>query len=227
MCKMNATPLVSIKVENLTVDNDLKQEIASPGSDHRYGVNLIARPSQAVLAYIAKVQSYLKEHAPAQYYYPPAELHLTCIEICSSCSSFGEVENVAKQVARYMQPFRIIAAPVVSTPMMNCTSNACALDFSQFEALQDARMLIAAYLQQQGVKITPRYLPKSAHITFMRYLAPLTIPLDTWRTILADAPCPPDGLTWRIDRLWLTYGATWYGRRSCITIRKEKICFHL
>src|SRR5262249_30564175 len=62
-----------------------------------------------------------------------------------------------------------------------------------------------------GIPINPRYPKVSPHITFLRYLRRLHDP--TWMLRPFNVSC----IKWELSELWLTWGATWFGKRSRVT----------
>jgi hypothetical protein len=76
-------------------------------------------------------------------------------------------------------------------------------------ALDTLRQTVTAALVQAGVPVRPRYVPRGAHLTFVRYLTPLRRSARTWHEALACLE--PVSCRWTITEGWLTSGATWYG----------------
>ena len=188
----------------------LIQEVRAAGADQRYGVNLIVRPPPHVISHIRAVQQRLRMHEPDQYFYPPDDLHLTLIELCSSRPQ-RDAETLAAAVAQTL-PEMVHTAPqaLLVCPLLGYDQRACALNFLPVDhALQTLRGHLADQLASYGMTIASRYPPQSAHVTLMRYLQPLQTDPSAWVETLQAAPCA--SLEWQIDAIWLTWGATWYG----------------
>jgi len=52
------------------LDDVLINEIKKSGTDRRYGVNLICRPSEIIMEHIQTIIEYLSNFEPNQYFYP-------------------------------------------------------------------------------------------------------------------------------------------------------------
>ena len=83
--------------EGVRPDAVLIGELIAPGTDTRYGVNMICRPPQLITDHILTLEKYLREAEPDQYYYPQSDLHLTLFEICHSQKA-EEAQRVARAV---------------------------------------------------------------------------------------------------------------------------------
>jgi 2'-5' RNA ligase len=200
-----------------SVDRVLAGEITCPGSDQRCGVNLVCRPPVPVLDLIARLQDHLAPHEPEQYYYPPADLHLTLVEICHSRPA-AEILPIAQAAAdRLPSVLSGVRAPAVRMPRFIFDARGCVLSLLPVDGgIQDARRAIRERLEAAGVPVVPRYSPSSAHVTFMRYRAPLRRPAD-WMAALRAIQVDVE-VTWAMARVWLTHGANWYGMASRITV---------
>jgi hypothetical protein len=191
-------------------DSLLLQEVRTPGADQRYGVNLIARPPLPVVSYIRTLQERLRVQEPCQYFYPADDLHVTLIECCSGQVQ-GDAETLARAVVSVL-PNMLERAPqaLLVCPLLGYDQRACALNFLPIDhALQALRDHLVTQLSDHGIAIVPRYPPRSAHVTFLRYLQPLQTDPTAWVDLLQSVP--DTALEWQIDALWLTWGATWYG----------------
>jgi 2'-5' RNA ligase len=208
----------ALLADGVQPDPHLIQELSASGSDQRHGVNLIARPPPPIVSCIQAIQERLREREPDQYYYPVDDLHLTLIEFCSSRTRF-EVEILAATVAKAL-PEMVRTAPeaVLARPLLGYDQRACALNFLPTdESLQQLRRNLTAQLADHGATIAPRYVPQSAHVTLMRYIRPLQTDSATWVGILQAALS--DTPEWRVDTIWLAWGATWYGLQNRIEMR--------
>jgi hypothetical protein len=198
------------------VDDTLVKELESPGEDSRSGVNLVCRPPNQVLDYISAIQEWLRVIETEQYYYPLSDTHLTLFEVCHS-RSLEDAALIANAVCSNIE--RLIAdlsAPRLHSPALTFDSRACSLNFVPVDQVQNGRRLIRERLTGLGIPASPRYAPYSAHVTFMRYIKPLQSTPQGWAGRLIDAPKPPK-LDWVLSKVWVTWGATWYGIRSRIS----------
>ena len=198
------------------VDRILVQELESPRTDMRCGVNIICRPTTDVVEYIVSIQEYLRVFEPDQYYYPPADLHLTLVEICHSRTP-EDVLRIAGIIGPEISRITAMASlPKVDSPMFVFDSHAVALNFLPTDnALQNARQSILEGLANIGISIDSRHEAKSAHVTLMRYITPLRSSAEEWVNHLLNVPLKPK-LEWLLSPVWLTWGANWYGMRSRI-----------
>jgi 2'-5' RNA ligase len=200
-------------------DPTLIQELRTPGSDQRYGVNLIVRPPPSVIGYIESLQERLCTREPDQYFYPADDLHLTLLEICSSRPQ-ADVERLAVAVVQAL-PDVLQSAPraLLVRPLLGYDQRACALHFLPIDhALQTLRHHLVNQLAAHGITVAPRYAPQSAHVTLMRYVRPLRTEPTAWVETLNHA-APESTLEWLVDSVWLTWGATWYGMQARTQMR--------
>jgi len=198
------------------VDRVLVQELNSPHTDMRCGVNIICRPTIDVVQCILSIQEYLRVFEPDQYYYPPSDLHLTLVEICHSRTP-EDVLRIAGVVGPEISRIAALASlPKVDSPMLIFDSHAVALNFLPTDdALQNARQSILEELMNIGISVDSRHGTKSAHVTLMRYITPLRSAPEEWVRNLLNVPLKPK-LEWLLSPVWLTWGANWYGMRSRI-----------
>lgn len=203
----------AIGADGVEPDTLLQEEVVAAGADQRYGVNLIGRPPLSVRTYIQTIQTCLRTQEPEQYFYPPEDLHLTLLELCSSRTQ-SETDSLAAHMVNLL-PEIVQAAPraVIVAPRLAYDRRACAVNFlPRDHALQALRSHLMAQLAQAEVTIAPRYAPQSAHVTIMRYLRPLQSERTVWLETLEAVPSA--ALEWQINEFWLTWGATWYGRQG-------------
>ena len=208
----------------IVIDNVLVRELRETGSDLRCGVNLICRPDREAVKRIAAIQRRLSEYEPAQYYCPPRDLHLTLVEICH-----GRTQEDANRIAmavRSLAPrlFERQSPAVLDGPMLAYDSRGAALNFLPCDGrLQHLRKTIREDLARNRVSIESRYLPASAHITLLRYIAPLTTPAAKWVEVLNGCDVSVD-TRWVLSPVWLTWGATWYGMHGRISRYGPIVC---
>ncbi len=212
----NAPIITRFEQGEIAPDAILAEELACPGSDMRCGVNLIAQPPAELQEQIGAIQQHLQRAQPDQYYYPAGNLHLTLLEICSSRSP-AEANQIAMSVIRQVESILQGIEPFsLNSPTLVCDARACALNFEgQTLFLQDVRAQLIEKVRGLGIYYQPRYFPKTAHITLMRYIRALNQDLNEWQQHLKSTPIHP-GLVWKIDALSITWGPTWYGMQKRI-----------
>ncbi len=199
------------------LDDALAAELRTPGSDQRGGVSIIARPPAAVIHHITLLQDHLRTYEPHQYYYPAGDLHLTVLEICSG-RPISEVNSIAASVVKTLPlAIRDVAVAHLGTPVLGYNARACALNFIPTDqTLVRMREQLREQLMAHGVILTPRYPEQSAHVTVMRYIEPLRTPPERWVAVLRELSSDDSLLLWTLSELWVTWGATWYGKQSRI-----------
>ncbi len=204
-----------MKIAEFSVDEVLASEVRSPGSDHRYGINVVSYPPPALVAHIVNVQNQLKSKEPDQYYYPSLDLHLTVLELVSGLepSAFENLLNPVLDAMSY--PFSQHSFPRLQSASVRYDERACALIFSEVAGLSELRDSLAEKFVSKGIAFQPRYKSASAHLTFMRYIRPLHMGLGEWTEALNAIPKSEDQ-EWNMHEIWLTTGATWYGMHSRI-----------
>jgi len=204
-----------VEQPELFIDEELIRELRHPGSDQRCGVNLIARPPAELSGQISAVQNYLKAKEPTQYFYPMNDLHLTFLEFCSGREPL-EADRIFEQVRIHLgEALESIQGFVLRPPVVRFDSHAGFLVFENAGGLNEARQTLFNKLAAKGLAPAPRYSTGSTHLTFMRYIAPLTGGMER----LADEEAALStklSSSWKISSLWLTCGANWYGMKSRI-----------
>lgn len=196
------------------IDEELKAELARPGSDRRFGVNVVAYPPARVLETIWAIQRDVRLTEPRQFFYPAANLHLTVIELASGGDERDADELFRQTRVMVGDAVRELRAPRLSRAGLRPDPKACSLSFTSFEGLEELRDSLTERLTRNGLLVEPRYRAPTAHVTFLRYLEPLRTPWDRWSSAVRATSLPD--LIWNVDELWLTGGATWYGFPSRI-----------
>lgn len=226
LAEVQRSQLADLSRSGIQVDPILALEIAQPGSDGRYGMNLIARPPDYIAAKVLDLRDRLARQEPDQYFYPLDDLHLTLLEISHSQTAV-QAQALAAQVRAVLPTVltglqQDLSVPRLAHPRLIAGRATCVLRFCARNAALDAlRAGLIAGLTAAGVQIRPRYPPGSAHLTFLRYVRPLTVSLADWAAGLDAAAlaveCWPDPWPeWRLDALHLTWGRNWYGMRRGI-----------
>jgi 2'-5' RNA ligase len=200
----------------IVIDDVLVRELRGKGSDLRFGVALICRPNREVVKCISAIQLRLFQYEPAQYYYPRRDLHLTVAEICTGRTreDANRIAAAARSVARLLE--RESPAGLDSL-VLAYDGRGAALNFLPSDArLQQLRQAIREDLARNGVSVESRYPPMSAHVTLLRYIAPLRTPAAQWVEVLNHCEVTVD-TPWVLSPVWLTWGATWYGMHGRIS----------
>jgi 2'-5' RNA ligase len=205
-------------VRGVICDPILIRELDKAGSDLRCGVNLICRPPNDFSALIFELQNKLKQIEPDQYYYPLTDLHLTLFEVAHSLKPDAAALIGEMMASRPEAWLTGLHSFTLHSPRMAYDERGCLLRFESDEQFTSLRCLISTRVSVLGIPLKPRYGSASAHVTFMRYVRPLTTNLKDWSDLLCDLARHMT-LTWSVREFWLTWGATWFGMRSRIKER--------
>jgi 2'-5' RNA ligase len=200
-------------------DAILRAELGGATRDLRYGLNIICRPTEELRKAVVEIQEQMRRAEPDQYCYPEADLHLTLLEICHSCSR-EELSVIVNKVGGVIPLlFRSVDSIHLDSPEVIYDAHACALAFLPSDNnLQRCRAALVEILDNSGIPLRSRYLANSAHVTLMRYVAPLRSSRKDWVNILSNVMFNRN-LVWDIREAWITWGTNWYGMQSCISER--------
>ncbi|MDF3126716.1 2'-5' RNA ligase family protein [Rheinheimera sp. 1928-s] len=142
-------------------------------NDSRYGVTLLARPSEQVKQHIQHSLAELMLLEPAQYYYPATDLHLTVLSLISCYSGFdlSQIDTAAyvelvQQVIKNTGPFRLHFHGITASP-------SCVLvqGFFEDQQLNQLRAKLRSAFGQSTLQhsIDQRYAIQTAHMTVSRF----------------------------------------------------------
>ncbi len=141
--------------------------------DSRYGVTLLARPSEQVKQQIQHHLAELMQLEPQQYYYPVSDLHLTVLSLISCYSGFAlsQIDTAAyvelvKEVIADTGPFRLDFQGITASP-------SCVLvqGFFDDQKLNQLRAKLRSVFGQSILQhsIDQRYAIQTAHMTVLRF----------------------------------------------------------
>ncbi|HUR88103.1 MAG TPA: 2'-5' RNA ligase family protein [Ramlibacter sp.] len=190
---------------------ELDPWLSLPAEDARRGVTLLARPAPAVAAALAAFLGQLRALEPEQYYQPQAELHHTVLSLFTATADYApHLENLPEYRAAVadaiagMPPFTI----AVSGVTLACGA-VLAQGFPQDGTLAAMRERLREALGARGLggALDRRYRLETAHMTLVRFAAPLR---DAARFVnaLAAARAIDFGVS-EVDELELVLG-DWY-----------------
>lgn len=183
--------------------------------DSRYGVTLLARPSEQVQQQIQYNLAELMQLEPQQYYYPSSDLHLTVLSLISCYSGFtlSQIDKAAyvelvQQVIKNTGPFRLHFQGITASP-------SCVLvqGFFDDQQLNQLREKLRSAFGQSTLQnsIDQRYAIQTAHMTVLRFSQQPTNPELFLEKIKALTSV--DFGTCLIDELELV-GNDWYQRQQ-------------
>lgn len=151
--------------------------LGRPAADARRGVTLLARPAPAVAAALAAFLERLRALEPAQYYQPASDLHYTVLSLFTATDDYAPYlahlpayrAAVAAAVAD-VPPFAIAVRGVTLSP-----GAVLAQGFPRGDALARVRDRLRAALAARGLggALDRRYRLETAHLTLVRFAAPL------------------------------------------------------
>jgi 2'-5' RNA ligase len=149
---------------------------AGLGPDPRRGLTLIARPGTALRAGFGDAIARLAAIAPDQYPYPPDDLHLTVLSLCTVAA-----DNKAHlaRMDEYADAVRSALAglPAFEVAFRGLTASRGAIVAQGFPcgpALETLRERLRAVLRARGLDATldGRYRLVTAHATLLRFARP-------------------------------------------------------
>ncbi len=203
----------------IEVDEILAEDLSAPGTDQRYGLNIIARPTSEIIQRIEKIQREFRSIEPHQYFYPPGDLHLTLLEVCFA-ESLGKVQQTASTVLAKFRPhlLELDSFPILEQPVIGYDQKGCALNFVPRDgSLSSLRMKLSDQIELAGIRIKTRYSPKSAHVTFLRFIRSLTTSENRLIDFM-NQEMVGGNIVWPISEVFITWGLNWYGMRSRIKV---------
>lgn len=142
-------------------------------ADDRFGVTLLFRPNARVTSNIQSFISRLSKTAPGQYYYPPADLHVTVLTVISCAAGFrlnhiraNDYISLINDVLIRHRAFRITFRGCTLTP-----AGVIVMGFAETGALEAIRNDLRMAFKQSVLHhtIDSRYRLQTAHITCMRF----------------------------------------------------------
>lgn len=144
--------------------------------DSRYGITLLARPSEQVKQQIQHHLADLIQLEPAQYYYPASDLHLTVLSLISCYAGFALSQidtasyvELVKVVIKNTGPLRLHFQGITASP-------SCVLvqGFFDDQELNQLREKLRLAFQQSPLQhsIDQRYAIQTAHMTVLRFTQP-------------------------------------------------------
>ncbi len=174
-------------------------------ADERRGLTLLARPAPELRQRLHDALGALREAEPEQYFQPPSDIHLTVL------SPFSATTEHAPHVARLPDYQAAVAEALAEVPAFAVDIEGITLSagavlaqgFPRDGTLEHARDRLRAALDARGVGggVDQRYRLVTAHLTLVRFAAPLRRPAH-FVDLLASARRQVFG-TMEIDRLEL------------------------
>lgn len=142
-------------------------------TDQRYGVTLLARPTENVKKAVRRTLEEIQAVAPNQYYYPHSDLHLTVLSIISCYSGFSldhinpsAYKHLIHSALKKFQPFKINFQGLTASP-----SAILVQGFPEDNQLNQIRNELRKKFRESNLKhsIDQRYSIQTAHLTVIRF----------------------------------------------------------
>ncbi len=141
--------------------------------DTRYGMTLLARPSNEVKEQISQTLEEIKRAAPRQYYYPESDLHVTVLSIISCYPEFSlnqiepdDYQAIVQSAVGSTDPFEIEFRGITASP-------SCILiqGFPKGDQLTVLRNQLRKRFKESGLQhsIDKRYQLQTSHMTVVRF----------------------------------------------------------
>jgi 2'-5' RNA ligase len=141
--------------------------------DHRRGVSLMFRPSEAVVSRIKAFLDPLAAQFPGQYFYPPEDLHVTVVTLISASelweNEFVDVpafRGIVREVLGRHSAFDVEFRGITAAP------NAVMIQgFARGDTLENVRRDLRREFIERGFpnRLDRRYPNQAAHITALRF----------------------------------------------------------
>ncbi len=203
-----------IQNQGFAPDAILADDVSGRREDTRYGVTIVARPPASVRDVIRRIQVRLQRIDASQYFYPLGDSHLTVLEVFQGRSRMPDADQVRRINAAVRAASADTLAPRLIDGRIGFNESTVTLTcFPDDDRLDMLRDRIAAELSDAGIFREPRYLRKTAHVTFVRYISEVR-EISDWVESLRQAQAVVYPVVWEMNRVSVTSGATWYGRRE-------------
>jgi 2'-5' RNA ligase len=179
--------------------------------DPRRGVSLAFRPPLSVQSRLQPLLDSLAAEFPGQYFYPPADLHVTVLTLISGSETWrreiGDVRvfrDILREVLGRHAPFAVAFRGVTAAP------NAVMIQgFPQDDTLEQIRQDLRQTFRERGFadRLDRRYANQAAHVTAVRFCNPRA----DWPRLAAvlAAHRQTDFGQMQVTRLQLVFG-DWY-----------------
>lgn len=204
---------------------DVDAVLAAGRPDRRRGLTLMARPAWDVRRRVAAWLEQLRELEPDQYYYVPSEFHVTVLSMFTATvhaepflAHTDEYASAVEAVVRTVAPFRIGFAGVTASPGAVMIQG-----FFENGALNEFRdgLRKALHVRGLGDGLDARYRLVTAHMTVVRFRAPLRDP-GRFAHALEQSRARPFGPTY--VRTVNLVGNDWYmSRHSFELVRRYRL----
>ncbi|PWY70431.1 hypothetical protein BO70DRAFT_321741 [Aspergillus heteromorphus CBS 117.55] len=166
-----------------------RQPTDPPFVDPRHNLTLYARPPQHIRDLVAEIQRDIEDVAPSIWFTPSSQLHMTTLEI-ASCRPQLEVEELVSHLQGHgivpdLADYTFHHRTRLVKPMISYDATAMALSFLPATGLETdtvqngkdggytyhhLRRDVSEMVTATGLRMKPRYIALSAHITIARFI---------------------------------------------------------
>ena len=148
----------------------IDQFLAHPEQDHRMGVSLVFRIPNTVKVSILNKMKNIKQCAPELYYYPPADFHVTVLDLQRAKPGLMCSPELARRYAdairdavKGIHPFGVIFRGMVA-------SDSAVLIKGYYDpSFEVLRQKLRTTLRELDLPLDERYETFSCHITVVRF----------------------------------------------------------
>jgi 2'-5' RNA ligase len=185
-------------------------------------LTVIARPSPKVQHSVALFLRELRRLEPDQYYYDASEFHLTVLSLFTArvdCEPYFAQQDkyvaAVEAALKDIHPIHIRFEGITASP-----STIMIQGFFETHELNDLRNTLRRRLQLRGLGkgLDDRYRLQTAHMTVVRFRAPLHYP-EAFASVLERARQRPFGAT--AFRSFLLVESDWYmSRRTTVSLKR-------
>jgi 2'-5' RNA ligase len=208
-----------------TGDIESDPVLAAREADRRRGLTVIARPSVAVRQRVGTFLAELRALEPETYCYTPASFHVTVLSLFTATVEPGP--HYA-QTERYLDAANAALRhpPTITIEFTGITASPGAVmiqGFPDSSALNDLRDALRHELHARGLGdgLDSRYQLETAHMTVLRFRAPLRDPTG-FAAALDRARDRPFGTT-RLRQVVLVRNDWYMTRRVVETVRRYRL----
>lgn len=189
--------------------------LLSSANDDRYGLSLIARPSDKVRRNVVRLLDEIKIAAPNQYYYPASDLHVTILTLISCYDGFtlnqidtAEYQKIVEGAITNVPPFNIEFKGLTASP-----AGILIRGYPEGDWLSILRKKLRERIRSSGLQhsMDKSYIRKTAHITAIRFKEPLIQPRNFINKITQLKNY--DAGSYVLDHVEMT-GNDWYQKKG-------------
>ncbi|UWY27951.1 AKAP7 2'5' RNA ligase-like domain-containing protein [Flavobacterium sp. TR2] len=199
-----------ISAGKYAIDSELKNE-----SDSRFGITLLIRPNDEIIANIQTFINELKKAEPEQYFYPDSDIHITVMSIIS-CSENFTLNQISPNEYIEVICRSLVEVDKIKIHYQGITVSPSAIMIQGFpsdETLNNLRNRLRENFKKSGLQqsIDSRYEISTAHSTVMRFQEKLQNPKKLIE--IAEKFRDYDFGTFEVKNLELVYN-DWYQRKN-------------